>query len=640
MRIRLNSFNGMFPKIHPTRLTENASSNMQDMLLENGVLTPITQPAVIMPSVTSDIKQVWCHDITTLQQYPWRLFDKFVSVARSPNYEAEKKRYYWSNDEGEGGLTQTTLPYQVTTTTIVPSADPNSTASSTSTTVTDYPAKDYKVGVPAPLYKPSGKCFVISKWTGTLNVADSNVSAISVNTTQTGGEIISKYQADGSTPDEARAYVFTYVNIFNEESAPSPPSDIIFCPMTGAGIFSLSVASQLDSSVPMVELFLQQAEASSIQNQGYAPIKSIRIYRTNVASNGNAEFQFVREIDVNYTDTIKTDTGAIPANSILCYDMLTSDLLSELLPTQNWLPPSQYLKGLGIGNNGFAYAYNHAYNRVCFSEPYAFYAWKPSNELSSRYPIVAISHYDNVIVIATSGELMLAIGDSPEALTVVSPALGSGCVAARSMVSTGVSCIYASNDGLMIVSGQSVQNLTEHIFDRKGWQALNPKSIHGYFYQGNYIFFYDNGVEKAGFVIDLSNIAKGVMQISQWCISGFVDKQTNELYLLTDIVDGGLKLLKFNPDYGVKGQASWQSKPFNLDTPKRMLAGQVLADTYIDVVMTVMGDGKVIGEYRPKDAKPFRIHNHSVKRDFQLVVKGSDVVREIAIGETMRDMLS
>jgi hypothetical protein len=38
MRIRLNSFGGMFPKVHPTRLQETASTQMQDMLLENGVL--------------------------------------------------------------------------------------------------------------------------------------------------------------------------------------------------------------------------------------------------------------------------------------------------------------------------------------------------------------------------------------------------------------------------------------------------------------------------------------------------------------------------------------------------------------------------------------------------------------------------
>ena len=45
MRIRLNSFAGMFPKVHPSRLQETASTQMQDMLLENGVLTPVTIPA-------------------------------------------------------------------------------------------------------------------------------------------------------------------------------------------------------------------------------------------------------------------------------------------------------------------------------------------------------------------------------------------------------------------------------------------------------------------------------------------------------------------------------------------------------------------------------------------------------------------
>ena len=55
MRIRLNSFAGMFPKVHPSRLQETASTQMQDMLLENGVLTPVTVPATALDGIADNI---------------------------------------------------------------------------------------------------------------------------------------------------------------------------------------------------------------------------------------------------------------------------------------------------------------------------------------------------------------------------------------------------------------------------------------------------------------------------------------------------------------------------------------------------------------------------------------------------------
>jgi len=40
-----------------------------------------------------------------------------------------------------------------------------------------------------------------------------------------------------------------------------------------------------------------------------------------------------------------------------------------------------------------------------------------------------------------------------------------------------------------------------------------------------------------------------------------------------------------------------------------------------------------------KNAKPFRIKNHSGKRDFYIEIESNVPVREIAIGETMRDLI-
>lgn len=652
MRIRLNSFAGMFPKVHPTRLQENASQLAQDITLGAGVITPLSQTQTVLSGLSAGICQVWAYDIDRLGDYPWQMFNEPVSIARSPVFDEAKRRYFWSRNNA-GGLMQTWFAYSVTVsnTSLAPAwslFNPNTgqwdtssgSGSNATTTIQTYPAKNYKVGVPAPTNKPLGKCYVMIEWQGTLTVENADFSKFSmVNTTSTGGIAIGNYVPDGDTPEEARSYVFTYVNEIGEESAPSPPSNVIFAPLVDNTAFNSVNNKKLPPQIPMVELFIPQTEYAIIASEGYVPISKIRIYRTNVASNGNAEYQFVTEIGVTQNDTVIAGTQAQPVGTILFNDKIASSFLAETLPSQGWLPPSKALKSFGVSNDGFGYGFDAQYNTVCFSEPYHLYAWQADYEISTRYPIVAMGHYDNVIVIATTGELMLAIGNSPEALTVITPEVGSGCVSMTSLVSTGVSCIYASDDGLMLVSGQSVQNITGNIFDRKQWQALNPKSIHGYFYQGLYIFFYDNGLSKAGYVLDLANLSQGVTQIEQWCVSGYVDHKHNELYLL---MGGGWgnSLVKFNPNtIGGFIEGTWQSKKFNMDTPKRMLAGQVIADSYNNVKLTVVGDGKLIGQYKVKNSQPFRIHNHSVKRDFVITVTTSDVVREVAIGETMRDML-
>lgn len=643
MRIRLNSFAGEFPKVHPSRLADNASQLAQDIMLDAGVLTPITAPQAVLSNLSSSIKQVWAYDVDNIGggngQYPWQLFDRFVSVARSPAFDEYKTRYFWSDDTStQRYLFQTVMPYMTTTTntTLPPQVfyiDPvtgqtvqeGGSGSSSSTTTVYHPAKNYKVGVPAPIYKPEVKGYSVSGGRVLYilqALSDGSYVAVNENTLPSS---LTAYEPTATSSDEARSYVYTYVNEFGEESAPSPPSNVVYCP------------TQKVSAV--VELLIHTGGAVMLANDGYPTIKHIRIYRTNVASNGNAEFQFVSEISIGYWISSLTDT-TIPPNYLLYYDVMESSVLSETLPTQGWLPPKVGMTGFGVSNDGFGYGFIGSV--ACFSEPYALYAWQYKYEIKTRYPIVAMGHYDNVVVIATTGELMLAMGNSPESLNVITPEIGSGCVSKRSMVSTGVSCIYASDDGLMLVAGQSVQNLTGAIMSRKDWQSLNPKSIHGYFYQGKYVFFFDNGSRRAGYVIDIGNVGQGMTQIEQWCVSGFVDRKHNQLYLLTDVSwDGTRQLLLFNPDSFVGYiDGTWRSKVFNMDMPRRMLAGQVLADSYENVELTVVGDGRAIGQYRVKNNKPFRIHNHSVKRDFELVVNTRDVVREVAIGETMRDMLS
>lgn len=99
----------------------------------------------------------------------------------------------------------------------------------------------------------------------------------------------------------------------------------------------------------------------------------------------------------------------------------------------------------------------------------------------------------------------------------------------------------------------------------------------------------------------------------------------------------------FNPEYGQDFTNStyvWRSKTFNLNTPARMLGAQVIADDYsLPIIFRAYANGELLHETTVSNARAFRVANHSVKYDFSIEVESSTPIREIALGETMRDLI-
>lgn len=118
---------------------------------------------------------------------------------------------------------------------------------------------------------------------------------------------------------------------------------------------------------------------------------------------------------------------------------------------------------------------------VCFSEVDMLYSWPLAYRYDIADNIVALAVTSNSVYALTDGWPYVLTGTAPESMTVAKLANSAACVSARGVTVLKNTVFYASNAGLMAIAnsaneGTIVTNLTEQIFTKDQWQALNPKS--------------------------------------------------------------------------------------------------------------------------------------------------------------------
>ena len=536
MRIRIRQFSGEFPRLNPALLPDSGATDATNVRLVSGAI----QPLYGMESV--ETLELTGHDIQAIHLWEvgesdyWLRFQDAVSVIRSPIADDTYRRIYWSGDTRVGG----SVLYSYT-------------PAVSSGGGTEYPNNYYKLGIPKPTVKPT--------------------------TTLVSGVV------DGVST-EARAYVYTYVGKMGEESAPSPPSDILICP---------SGASTVNVSALTVDV-----SASTSRE-----IVSLRIYRTAVGSSGNAEYLFVDTIDIAY---------------VLPYvDTKLTDTLSEALPSTTWTPPRDSMINLGLTAHGVAYG--SLGKIICLSEPFIPYAWPRGYELTSDTDVVAIGHYDSYLIVGTQGRPIMITGIDPANMSQQELPIIEACVSARSMVSMGAYAIYASPNGLVMATGGAARLVTEGIITNREWALMTPSSIHAYQHRGKYLFFWYN--PDAGFI-----------RINQHYVSGYRDVPNDALYL----IDSSKNLVKLDSASGSPLSYSWKSKSVSLDRPASMTAARVLADSYASLTLSVYANGSLHHTQAITSALPVRMPRNGRARVWQVKVAGTDPIREIAIAESVTEL--
>lgn len=350
-------------------------------------------------------------------------------------------------------------------------------------------------------------------------------------------ELASGSNVSAASSLETRSYVYTFVSAYGEEGPPSAPSSV--------------ATVNPNAEVSVANLSLSPGGAYNLTKK--------RIYRTSTVGT-SAEFQFVDEISI--AQTSYTDTKA------------QSDL-GEVLSTTDWVPPPSNLRGLKMMANGVAVGF--VGNTLYMSEPNLPHAWP--HKYPVDYQIVGLSPFRQSVAILTNGHPFLASGVDPGGMTLERLEFPHACLSKQSIVDTGDGCLYAGADGVVSIGAGGMKIVSEQIFSREQWQALNPSTMKAFFHDNRYHVMYQDasGVRRTlifdfsgqGAVLTTTDLNAGTP-----VTAGYSDARTDTLYL----AQGGF-LKRFN-NAATALVARWATGIYRLLHPVNFSFGMVRASEY------------------------------------------------------------
>jgi hypothetical protein len=266
-----------------------------------------------------------------------------------------------------------------------------------------------------------------------------------------------------------RAYVYTWVSEFGEESAPSIP-DVA----TGANPGTWTV------DIPACPLTVRAQRN----------ITQTRIYRTIADGAGGAAYYLVDTVPLattSYTDS-KKDTEISGATQ---------------LATTGWGPPPNDLCGAVVLPNGIITGWTMS-NDIWFCDPYHPHSWPSSYTGSVEYTVVGMGVMGQSFAILTQGPPYVGTGVHPSTMSITALGAKEACLSRRSIVSSEAGVSYVSQNGLVRLQYGygAAENLTAQFFSRQQWAALQPQMFMSAKMAQAYLAFTQHGQLIVGEVLD------------------------------------------------------------------------------------------------------------------------------------------
>jgi hypothetical protein len=338
-----------------------------------------------------------------------------------------------------------------------------------------------------------------------------------------------------------RLYVYTWVTGFGEESEPCPASN--------------EVNWQPGNTV-LLTGFVNAPAGRNITKQ--------RIYRSQTGQSAGTYFYLIAEraaSNSNFTDNI-----AVTA-------------FQEALPSADWTPPSDDLKGLVSMQNGMMAAF--VGRELCFCEPYRPHAWPDKYKLLMDSDIVGLGAIGSSLVVVTKGQPHILTGGHPGSMQGLRLEENRPCINGRGIVNLGFVIAYPSTDGLCVVAANGeVRLATQTLFNRDKWLELDPATFVAAQHSGRYVAFYDTtdsqGAPIAGaIIIDVG--APFLIRTAERAIAAHFDLESSGLYLLRPSDNN---VYRYDAPDGARKTLYWRSKEFILSQPTSLGAIKVDADSF------------------------------------------------------------
>jgi hypothetical protein len=396
--------------------------------------------------------------------------------------------------------------------------------------------------------------------------------------------------ASPNTVAETRVYTYTYVNSWGEESAPFAATDML--PST-------------EDVYPGENVTVTLPTAPT----GNYDVTKKRIYRSATGSI-NTSYFFVAEV---------------PVAQVTYADSIAGDALNEELPSITWEQPPADMQGLVGLPNGVMVGFKG--NDIYFSEPYRPFAWPIQYMQTVGYPVVGLGVIDTTVVVLTKGRPFFLQGSHPDSMIMVEADVNQACISKRSIVSMNNYVFYASPDGLVGLSPGGSNVVTQSMFDKYSWQALNPTNLVGCVYESKYVGFLNTASGNGGFIYDLH--AKTWNFHNLYATGGFNDLKNDALYI---IKDNGL----WKWDTGTALDYVWKSKKFTFSEPKGFTCYRVQAEAY-PVTMKVYRDGTEIVNKSVTSDSLNRLPS-GIGTDWEFQLEGNTEVYNVQIAQSPMEL--
>jgi hypothetical protein len=273
--------------------------------------------------------------------------------------------------------------------------------------------------------------------------------------------------------------------------------------------------------------------------------------------------------------------------------------------------------------------------------------------------IVAIANIDNTIVVGTKSFVYTCTGTSNDSYTMSAPGAKQACVAKRSMrFLDGVGVVFASPDGWMACAGSAgvLTNLTEGVFSKQQWEALDPSSIIAEVHDGILFWFSTGQTPDSGYAMDVRPSGFGLVSLSFHANALYADPLTDRLFMVLDAinepVEAALPVASTAPALGSspfktiyqfdahatnKLRYQHRGKLHLTPYPATLGLGRVQAGDFTNLVMRTYGDGSVIQTKVVSDARAFPLPALAARDSYEVEFVGTSRVRTGQLAEDVRE---
>lgn len=286
---------------------------------------------------------------------------------------------------------------------------------------------------------------------------------------------------------DARSYVYTYVNRWGEESAPSPASNIV----------------RVNDGTPVT------VSGIATPPDGYG-IVAANIYRATTGfrpADG--------KIQKPQTAFLYVTTIEFPSMSFV--DTFPAVALGPAIETQYDRTPPIGMQGVVSIRDQIRLA-GFRRNRVFFSEPFQPHNWPTKYDLTLDYHIRHMGELDQKLYVTTDAFPYIIDASSCDenrcspVVSVETPLPDIGCRYANAAVMTPHGYIYASTMGIVLLGSNGTWHLlTAKWFGEREWQKLRPDTIRMAYWEGFLLF----ATDMATFLLNINGDPYGDMESAE-----------------------------------------------------------------------------------------------------------------------------